>query len=134
MIVSCFINNKRNIVGYFHRINSKEREVFKGKLVEIEDRAETEQGRINDLHKNCHRIVWCLYFLFFTSIILNWIRSKYIKLKSKGKRKFAMMVNQAGEEVLKFDVDSCFKIEDWKFIGDLPVKDRIKNFMILLNA
>ena len=38
-------NKKRNIVGYFHRINSKEREVFKGKLVEIEYRAETEQGK-----------------------------------------------------------------------------------------
>lgn len=29
-------NKKRNIVGYFHRINSKEKEVFKGKLIEIE--------------------------------------------------------------------------------------------------
>ena len=38
-------NKKRNIVGYFHRINSKEREVFKGQLIEIEYRAETEQGK-----------------------------------------------------------------------------------------
>lgn len=64
-------------------------------------------------------------FFVFTSILLNWIRSKYIKLKSKENENLHM-VNQAGEEVLKFDVDSCFVIEDWKFIGDLPVKDRIK--------
>ena len=64
-------------------------------------------------------------FFVFTSILLNWIRSKYIKLNSKENENLHM-VNQAGEEVLKFDVDSCFVIEDWKFIGDLPVKDRIK--------
>ena len=29
-------NKKRNSVGYFHRINSKEKEVFKAKLIEIE--------------------------------------------------------------------------------------------------
>ena len=38
-------------------------------------------------------------FFVFTSILLNWIRSKYIKLKSKENENLHM-VNQAGEEVL----------------------------------
>ena len=66
-------------------------------------------------------------FIFFkvTSIILNWIRSIYLKWK-KAEKENLDVIKFAGEEVSKFDVDTCFVIEDWGFIRDLPVKDRIK--------
>lgn len=56
-------NKKRNIVGYFHRINSKEKEVFKGKLIEIEWDQKAIKGEKNDPHKDPNCIVWCFYFL-----------------------------------------------------------------------
>jgi hypothetical protein len=65
-------------------------------------------------------------YIFFqvTSLFLNWIRSVYNKWKDAEKESIHI-IKYAGEEVNKFDVDTCFVIEDWEFIRDLPLDDRI---------